>query len=46
MIRFRVDGDPVRSGKPKSRIMCFRVDEEDFVRLCALATQTTAHEEK
>lgn len=33
--------DPVKAKKPKSRIVSFRVDEDDFVRLDALARQTS-----
>jgi len=33
--------DPVQVRKPKSRIVSFRVDEEDFARLDALARQTS-----
>lgn len=33
--------DPVQARKPKSHIVSFRVDEDDFVRLDALARQTS-----
>ncbi|NNE18234.1 MAG: hypothetical protein HKN10_07135 [Myxococcales bacterium] len=33
--------DPVQPRKPKSRIVSFRVDEDDFARLHALARQTS-----
>ena len=32
---------PVEARKPKSRIISFRVDEDDFARLDALARQTS-----
>lgn len=33
--------DPVEARKPKSRIVSFRVDEDDFARLDAFARQTS-----
>jgi len=35
-------GEPVRSTKkPKSRVVCLRMDEDDFIRLHALARGTS-----
>ena len=35
------ENDPVDTRKPKSRMVSFRVDEDDFARLDALARQTS-----